>query len=290
MSSKANKNSDNNTNFLNSAGELFIVATPIGNLKDITFRAVEVLKEVDFIICEDTRNTRVLLDSYGIQSKLYQFDDHASDDKLNKIISEISFGKKVALVSDAGTPLISDPGFKLIKEAKNHNLKVTPIPGACALITALCASGLTSESFIFLGFVPKRNSELEDLLKNRQSETSTIIFYESPKRLLETLSIISDVLGQRNIVIARELTKLFEEIFKGSANECIDYFSKKEIKGEIVLLIQGQSESKFESSDAKLLLSEHLKTMSLKDAVSEVSEATKLSKKIVYKLALEITK
>lgn len=290
MTSKANKTPENNTNFNNSEGELFVVATPIGNLKDITFRAIETLKAVDFIICEDTRTTRVLLDNYTIQAKLFQFDDHASDEKIDKILSEIKFGKKVALVSDAGTPLISDPGFKLVKEAKIQNLKVTPIPGASAIITALSASGLTSESFIFFGFAPKKNSELEELLTNRQTETATMIFYESPKRLIESLNIILAILGDRSIVVARELTKLFEEIFRGSTQECIDHFSSKEVKGEIVILVEGRSTLTFKDSDAKVLLTEHLKTMTLKDAVEEVTKATKISKKIIYKIALEICK
>jgi 16S rRNA (cytidine1402-2'-O)-methyltransferase len=220
-------------------GELFLVPTPIGNLGDITYRAVATLKEVDLILAEDTRTSGKLLNHYQINTLMQAFHMHNEHRKLEEITSKLNTGFNIALISDAGTPGISDPGFLLVREALSLNLKVTCLPGATALIPALVQSGLTSDRFVFEGFLPPkkgRNKRLKKLL----DEDRTLIFYESPHKLLKTLSQFSEIYGpERRVSISRELSKMFEETFRGTLKEAEDYFNTHAPKGEFVVCVSG---------------------------------------------------
>ena len=214
---------------------LYIVSTPIGNLKDITFRAVEVLKSVDTIACEDTRTTKKLTDTYEIRTPLTSFHAHSTDGKLEFLLRELEEGKNIALVSDAGTPGISDPGYVLISKAAEKNIPIIPLPGASAFLTALQASGVSTHAFLYLGFLPIKKGR-KTLLETFQNEERTIVFYESVHRIQKTISDLKTLLGaERRIVIARELTKLFEEIFRGTLEEAETHF--KNPRGEFVVII-----------------------------------------------------
>ncbi len=217
---------------------LYIVSTPIGNLKDITYRAVETLKSVFLIAAEDTRHTKILLDHYGIKTPTTSYFEHNESKKSNYILSLFQEGKDIALVSDAGTPGISDPGFTLIRLAQENNIPVTIIPGACAAIAALSASGLPSHAFIFDGFLPVKSGARRKQLESYKTEDRTVVLYESPHRLLKALKDIVEVLDNPMIVCARELTKKFEEIKKAPAQELLQHFISHPPKGEFVILIQ----------------------------------------------------
>ncbi|MBP1673495.1 MAG: Uroporphyrin-III C/tetrapyrrole (Corrin/Porphyrin) methyltransferase [Bacteroidetes bacterium] len=217
--------------------KLFIVPTPIGNLEDITIRALKVLQEVDFILCEDTRTTKNLLKHYNIDKKCYPYHIHNEHQQIKNIIQMISNSTSVALTSDAGTPGISDPGFLLVRESIAFGIDVECLPGATALIPALINSGFPSDSFYFHGFLPHKKGK-ETALKMLAQREETVIFYESPHRLLKTLQMMIPHFGSdRKIAISRELTKLFEENFKGTLEEAITHFSTKEVKGEIVVVV-----------------------------------------------------
>ena len=215
---------------------LYIVSTPIGNLKDITLRAIETLKSVDLIAAEDTRHTKILLMHYEIATPLTSFFEHNKIKKADYLVGLLKEGKSVALVSDAGTPGISDPGFNLIRLAQENELHVTVIPGATALIAALSLSGLPMHNFIFEGFLPVKSAARRKKLEALKKEERTVICYESPYRVLSTLEDMKDVLGETMIVCARELTKKFEEVRKGTAEELLQHFSHHKPKGEFVIL------------------------------------------------------
>lgn len=217
---------------------LYIVSTPIGNLKDITLRALETLKAVDLIAAEDTRHTRVLLDAYGISKPLTSFFEHNEDRKTAHLVALMKEGKNIALVSDAGTPGISDPGYPLIRRALEEGIKVEVIPGVTALITALTASGLPAHAFIFEGFLPPKAAARRKKLEEFKGEQRTVIFYESPHRLLKALKDIEEALDNPTVVCARELTKKFEEVKKGTAAELSAHFTRHAPKGEFVVLIK----------------------------------------------------
>lgn len=219
---------------------LFLVATPIGNLQDITFRAIETLKNCDYILCEDTRHSLTLLKHYGIAKPLKSFHKFSEFAKEDHVIEDLRQGKQVALISDAGTPGISDPGALLAKRCIQENIPVTSIPGPCAAITALTVSGLATDLFQFFGFLPKKAKELKSTLSTILAYSGTTICYESPFRLLEVLKTLSELAENRLIVVCRELTKKFEEIKRGTAKELLDYFETHPLKGEIVLLISGE--------------------------------------------------
>ncbi len=216
---------------------LYIVSTPIGNLKDITLRAVETLKSVDLIAAEDTRHTRILCSEYGITAPLTSFFEHNEQSKAAQMLALLKEGKNVALVTDAGTPGISDPGFRLIRLAKEHGIAMTVVPGACAAIAALTLSGLPSDEFVFKGFLPVKPGQRRKALAAVGSAEGTVIFYESPHRLLKSLKDIEEVLQDPVMVVARELTKKFEERREGRASELRAYFGSHKIMGEFVLLI-----------------------------------------------------
>ncbi len=216
---------------------LYIVSTPIGNLKDITLRALETLKSADLIAAEDTRHTRVLLDAYDIHKPLTSFFEHNEDRKTEHLVGLLKEGKNIALVSDAGTPGLSDPGYPLIRRALDEGIKIEVVPGATALITALTASGLPAHAFVFEGFLPPKSAGRRKKLEEFKGEKRTVIFYESPHRLLKALKDIEEVLDNPTVVCARELTKKFEEIKKGTTLELLDHFTRHSPKGEFVLLI-----------------------------------------------------
>lgn len=220
---------------------LYIVATPIGNLEDITFRAVNVLKEADVILAEDTRHSKILLKKYEIDKKMISYHSHSGVMKLEKIISLLKEGKSCALVSDAGTPGISDPAYKLIKSAINEGIQVVPIPGPAAFLTALSASGLPTHQFLYLGFLPVKKGR-QTLLKKLKDEERTVVFYESPHRLNKTLAQLKQFVGEeRQIVIGRELTKIYEEFVRGTIDEVDEIFENKKPKGEFVVILGGKN-------------------------------------------------
>ena len=222
----------------NMSGTLYIVATPIGNLEDITQRALRILGEVDIVACEDTRRTRVLLNHFGIKTKTISYHEHNERERTEQICQLLTSGKNVALVSDAGTPLINDPGFRVINAAIELNLAVVPIPGPTAFVSALVASGLASDQFFFAGFLPARANARRTKLEELRSIPATLVFYEAPHRINATLADALDVLGNRPAAVARELTKIHEEIARGSLHGLIQRFSNS-ARGEMVLLISG---------------------------------------------------
>jgi 16S rRNA (cytidine1402-2'-O)-methyltransferase len=220
------------------AGTLYLVSTPIGNLEDITHRAVRLLGEVDVIACEDTRHTKKLLNHYGIKTKTVSYHEHNERERAEELLNLLQSGSDVAIVSDAGTPGISDPGFRVVQAAIKQGLRVVPLPGPTALITALIASGLASDEFFFGGFLPARSGQRRARLAEVASIPSTLIFYEAPHRIAATLKDARDVLGEREAVVARELTKMHEEISRGRLSELVERFSSSErTRGEMVLMI-----------------------------------------------------
>jgi 16S rRNA (cytidine1402-2'-O)-methyltransferase len=231
-------------------GVLYLVSTPIGNLEDITLRALRVLKEVDLIACEDTRLTANLLNHYNIKKPLISYFEpawrsgrHNKDKQGRLLIDKLLLGGNIALVSNAGTPLISDPGYKLVNLCVDHNIPVRVIPGASAAVSALALSGLPSDKFIFEGFLPKKPSKRRKRLQEIAPESRTVVIYESPYRILKTLAELKDILGDRRVVIAREMTKFYEEVIRGNIEGVIKRLGKKAIKGEITLVVCGAEES-----------------------------------------------
>ncbi len=218
-------------------GTLYLVATPIGNLADITHRAIEVLTNVALIACEDTRHTRKLLQHYGIATKTISYHEHNELERARQLIDLLREGKDLAVVSDAGTPSISDPGFRLVRAAIENDVSVVPVPGPSALIAALVAAGLPTDEFFFGGFLPARSNARRTKLTELRSVPATLVFYEAPHRLAETLNDALEVLGEREAVVARELTKLHEEIKRGRLSDLAEYYSNEDARGEIVLLI-----------------------------------------------------
>lgn len=215
---------------------LYIVSTPIGNLEDITLRAIRTLKECDVIVCEDTRQTMKLLQKYEIRKPLLSFHSHSKIQQVDKIISFLVEGKNVSLVTDAGTPGISDPGYIVIQKAIEKKITVVPIPGPSAFLTALQASGLPINEFLYIGFLPHKKGR-ETLLNMIAHEERTVVFYESPYRILKALEALSNKCPQKKIVVGRELTKMFEEFFRGTVSEAFVYFSQKKIMGEFVVIV-----------------------------------------------------
>jgi len=217
---------------------LYIVSTPIGNLEDMTFRAVKTLKESDLIAAEDTRHTPVLLKKYGIETPLTSFHSYSSDDKLEKIVEMLKDGKNISLVSDAGTPGISDPAYTLIRRAVDEGIKIIPIPGASSLLAAVVVSGMPMDKFLYLGFLPLKKGR-QTLLNSLKEEQRTIVIFEAPHRILRTLEDLLKYLGDREIAVCRELTKMYEEILRVPISEAISHFKKKNPKGEFVLVVKG---------------------------------------------------
>jgi 16S rRNA (cytidine1402-2'-O)-methyltransferase len=277
-------------------GKLYVVATPIGNLADISFRAVELLKQVDLIAAEDTRHVKMLLQHYGITNKLISLHQHNEDKASPVLLEKLREGKSIALVSDAGTPLLSDPGMPLVKMVKDAGLDVVPIPGACALIAALSAAGLPVSRFSFDGFAPRTSSARKTFFYERLMRQSTWIFYESSHRILASLKDMAEIIpSDRQIVIARELTKLHETIVKtslGNALEMVEHNDNMR-KGEFVVIVDGAEVDKKEqtiTTEQKKILSVLLRECSIKTAVAMTVEITGVRKKLLYQAALEMGK
>jgi len=227
-------------------GKLFIISTPIGNLNDITLRAIETLKNVDYIACEDTRITNKLLNKYKIKGKLISYHSGNEEKRRKEIVEILKSGKKVGLVSDAGTPCISDPGELIVKEVIENGIDIEVIPGPSSIITSLVISGLKTTPFIFLGFLPRKKGEIENLIDKYFFIKGTLIFYESPHRILETLKILKEKFPKRNVVIVKELTKIYEKIYRGKIKDIYYEIEKNEIKGEYTILIENEERMEWE--------------------------------------------
>ena len=268
-------------------GVLYIVATPIGNLEDMTFRAVRTLKEVDLIAAEDTRHSRKLLNHFGIVKHLTSYFDHNKTLKGEYLLDRLRDGASVALISDAGTPCISDPGYQLVRDAVAAGITVVPIPGASATVAALSASGLPTDSFTFAGFLPSRQGKRRERLAELKDEGRVVVFYEAPHRLIAALTDLREVCGDRQVVVARELTKLYEEFVRCSVTEALASFAEREVKGEIVLLVAPAVEIPTEV-DPDAVLAHYLadETLSLRDAVDRVAQESGLPRREVYARAL----
>lgn len=268
---------------------LYIVATPIGNLADITLRALQTLSSVDYIICEDTRVTNKLLNHYGIKAAMLVYNDHSDQKQRNKITELITAGKSLALVSDAGTPLIADPGYKLVRDLLAVGCNVSTCPGPCAAIAALTLSGMPSDNFFFMGFFPPRSAARIKILNEIKLLYKTTIFYETASRLLETLADIKTSLGNCEIAVVREISKMFEEAKSGPVDQILEHFTSNPAKGEIVLIL-GKNSHPLEVKEAELVqkITQLLPSHSIKDIATILMETTNYPKKEIYKKALEL--
>lgn len=273
--------------------QLFVVATPIGHLDDMTFRAIEVLKQVKLIAAEDTRQSIQLLKHFNINTPLTACHDHNESHKIDQLLETLKSGESIALISDAGTPLISDPGFKLVRAAQEHHIRVTPVPGACAAIAALSAVGLPSDRFSFEGFLPSRSSQRISQLEQLKNETQTMIFYEAPHRILECVKDMSEVFGsERKVGFAREITKTFETIKQFTFAELVFFIEhdKNQQKGEIVLVVAGSTQQKdLQQEKLDEILTRMLKDLSVKAASQLAADLFGIKKKVAYQRALELT-
>ena len=268
------------------SGTLWIVATPIGNLEDITLRAIRVLREADRIACEDTRQTRKLLDHFGIATSLISYHEHNESERAAELVAELEAGRNIALVSDAGTPLINDPGYRLVTMARERRVTVSPVPGPSAILAALSASGLPTDAFEFLGFLPPKSARRRRILEERRGSGATLVFYETPHRIVESLEDIAAVLGNHPVVLARELTKLHEEFLRGTAAELHKELSgRPSIRGEFTLMIgKGDSVEIPEESlgeAVERLIAEGIPRM---DALKREAKRRGLSKREAYRM------
>ncbi len=268
------------------AGTLYLVATPIGNLEDITLRALCILKEADLIACEDTRQTRKLLDHYGIDRAAVSYHEHNEADRARELAGKLVGGGRIALVSDAGMPLVSDPGYRLVREAIAAGARIEPIPGPSALLTALAASGLATDAFHFGGFLPAKTGQRQRALEALREEEATLIFYEAPHRILETLTAVEETLGPRPVVVARELTKIHEEFLRGSAAEVrATLADRPAVKGEITLLIGRAEAPPRDDTPLDEAVAECMRQgMGRMDAIKTVARRRRLPKREVYKM------
>ncbi|ALD03095.1 MAG: 16S rRNA (cytidine(1402)-2'-O)-methyltransferase [Acinetobacter sp.] len=275
------------------SAQLFVVATPIGHLDDITYRAIEVLKSVSIIAAEDTRTSAQLLKHFNISTPLTACHEHNESNKIDLLIQRVLNGENMALISDAGTPLISDPGFKLVRAAQQHGIRVTPVPGACAAIAALSSVGLPSDRFSFEGFLPSRQSQRLIQLEKLKDETQTLIFYEAPHRILDSVKDMAQVFGaDRPVGFAREITKTFETIKKMTLADLIEWIESDhhQKKGEIVLVVGGSTvEKDMEQEKLDQLLNRLLQDLSVKAASQLAADLTGIKKKVAYQRALELT-
>jgi 16S rRNA (cytidine1402-2'-O)-methyltransferase len=273
-----------------SPGVLYIVSTPIGNLEDITLRALRVLKEVDLIAAEDTRRTRQLLTHYGIHKPLISYHEHNRRMREKTLLNDLREGKSVALVTDAGTPGISDPGEELIRGAVQEGIPLVSIPGPVALVAALSVSGLPTESFLFYGFLPSKAAARRKWLTSLEERPETLVFYESPRRLSSLLEDAAQILGERRVVVAREMTKVYEEVYRGTVSEVLEQIGKEEVKGEVTVILEGcTSPPPVESSAIIEALKRYSEEMGLsrKDSVDRVAEDLGISRRQVYQQSLK---
>ena len=274
------------------AAVLYVVATPIGNLEDITLRALRILKEVDLIAAEDTRHTRHLLEHYGIKTALTSYHEHNERTKAQSLVERLEHGENIALVCDAGTPAISDPGYRLVVSALAVGVQVTPIPGPAALTAVVSASGLPSDRFVFEGFLPAKAQERKNKLQELRYDARTLVFYEAPHRLKETLADLQQAFGEREIVVAREVSKLHEEFLRGKIGPVREQLAAREIKGEITLLVQGApataavSEKEIEGEVRRLAA----QGVGIKTISELLGKNYGVPKREVYRLALALLK
>jgi len=266
---------------------LYIVATPIGNLGDITLRAAEVLRACDGVACEDTRVTGKLMKHLGASKPLWRYDDHANEADRARLIESMR-ARAVALVSDAGTPLISDPGYRLVREARAAGIAIVTLPGPCAAIAGLTLSGLPNDRFLFAGFLPAKDKARGDLLAKLAGVPATLIFYDTAPRLAKSLAAIEGVLPGREVAVAREITKLYEECRSGSPAELLDHYRAHPPRGEIVLLVGPPDASAGSTEDPEALLSRALLDMKPSQAASQVAKATGLDRRALYARAMEL--
>ncbi|MDX8274632.1 16S rRNA (cytidine(1402)-2'-O)-methyltransferase [Acinetobacter pittii] len=275
------------------SAQLFVVATPIGHLDDMTFRAIDILKSVSIVAAEDTRQSAQLFKHYNISTQLTACHDHNESNKIEQLVQKLLAGDNVALISDAGTPLISDPGFKLVRAAQEHGIRVVPVPGACAAIAALSAVGLPSDRFSFEGFLPSKASQRISQLEKLKNETQTLIFYEAPHRILECVKNMAEVFGEnRPVGFAREITKTFETIKKMTLKDLVSFIENdhNQEKGEIVLVVGGAPEkADLEQEKLDELLKRLLQDLSVKAASQLAADLTGVKKKVAYQRALELT-
>ncbi|MBD2603512.1 16S rRNA (cytidine(1402)-2'-O)-methyltransferase [Scytonema hofmannii FACHB-248] len=273
-------------------GTLYIVGTPIGNLEDMTFRAVRILQTVDIIAAEDTRHTGKLLQHFQVKTPQISYHEHNRQSRIPELLEHLKNGKAIALVTDAGIPLISDPGYELVKACIDALLPIVPIPGATAAITALSAAGLPTDRFVFEGFLPTKAQQRQEHLESLQTESRTMIFYESPHRLRETLQKLAEIFGSdRQIVLARELTKLHEEFWRGRIGEAIATYQNREPIGEYTLVLAGIPPDKPQLSEAELkaeLIAIMSQGISRSQASRELAKVTSLPRRHLYQLALAI--
>jgi 16S rRNA (cytidine1402-2'-O)-methyltransferase len=267
------------------SGRLYVVATPIGNLEDITYRAVRVLKECDVIACEDTRQTKKLLDHYAISKPTVSYHEHNEAERTADLMVRLRGGATVALVSDAGVPLVSDPGYRLVHAAVDEGIRVEPIPGPSALLTALSASGLPTDEFHFAGFLPPKSGQRTRALEALREMPATLVFYEAPHRIVETLEAVEQVMGVRRVVVGRELTKLHEEFLRGTAGEVRAVLAARDsVKGEITLLV-GKAEARLAVDDrplAEAVAALEANGLGRMDAIKQVARERGLPKREVY--------
>ena len=277
---------------INSLGILYIVATPIGNLQDMTLRAIEVLKTVNCIVAEDTRHSQPLLQHYAIKTPMLALHEHNERERTLKLLERLQQGESIALISDAGTPLISDPGYYLVREARVAGVKVVPLPGACAAIAALSVAGLPTDRFIFEGFLPAKAGARLQRLENLRNESRTLIFYEAPHRILDLLQALLQVMGpDRQVVLARELTKLFETIKSDTLAQLIPWVEadSNQQRGEFVVMVEGLQAATTETEQEALrILGILLASLPLKQAVTLASEITGQKKNDIYEIALQL--
>lgn len=275
-----------------SIGTLYIIATPIGNLEDITLRALRILKDVDLVAAEDTRHSRKLLTHFGISKPLTSYFDHNKNIKGALILDKLRNGMSVALISDAGTPCISDPGYQLVRDAVREGIDVVPIPGPCAAVSALSASGLPTDSFAFEGFLPNRVGKRREKLGRLKDESRVLIFYEAPTRLIASLSDILEIMGDREVVLAREVTKVYEEFLRGPLSHVMESLKERQVKGEIVLILAPHDSvaDTVDDRDIEEMLERYLAAdgLSVKDAVKRVALETGMPRGMVYEAALRL--
>ena len=272
------------------SGQINIVSTPIGNLKDITLRAIETLKSVDLILAEDTRIAKKLLNHFSINNTLESFNDKNEDLKNENLIKDLKEGKNIAIISDAGTPLISDPGFKLIRSAREENIKVTPVPGCTALIAGLSASGISSDKFTFLGFLPRTKIKRRKNLRQLIHKQATLIFFESVHRIGSTIADMKELVGQeRKAVLCKEITKIYESVIGNNFMEITDYIKEHQdkLKGEFTIIVEGNRELSIDLQKIDKILDILQSQISSKDAIKICSIITGYKKSTIYKRLLE---
>ena len=273
---------------------LYMVATPIGSARDMTLRGLDILASADIIAAEDTRTARKLMDIHGVplnQRKMVAFHDHSGQGEVNGLVKEIAAGKSIAYVSEAGTPLIADPGYELGRAVAAAGLFVTAAPGASAALAAMTVSGLPSDRFMFIGFLPAGKVQRETEIATLRDTPATMIFYESPKRIQEMLVSLRDILGdEREVAVCRELTKKFEEVTRGTLAEVTEAYADRSVKGELVVVVGRAGATEVEDVDVESALREAMKTMRVKDAATAVAGALGLPKRQVYQIALSLDK